>query len=74
MGRATKSAIRKGPYEGDVWTHLFRINATADYTMFSADGKSAKNALSLEFACLRCHADADKAAYAAIADYHTIGK
>jgi hypothetical protein len=74
MGRATKSAIKNGPYEGDVWTHLFRIDASADYTMFAADGKSAKGALSLEFACFRCHAGADKAAYAAIADYHAIGK
>ncbi len=74
MGRATKSAIKNGPYEGDVWTHLFRINKAADYTMFSDDGKKAKNALSLEFACMRCHADADKAAYAGIASTHTIGK
>jgi hypothetical protein len=74
MGKATKSAIKKGPYEGDVWTHLMRINSAADYTMFTADGKAAKNAISLEFACLRCHADASKAAYAEIANYHTIGK
>ena len=39
---------------------------------------SAKDAISLEFACFRCHADADKAEYAAIGDdgaaYHTLGK
>lgn len=78
MGKATKSAIKNGPYEADVWTHLFRINTNADYTMFSADGKNAKNALSLEFACFRCHAGANKAAYAALGTmgtaYHTIGK
>jgi len=78
MGKAPKSAVRKGPYEGDVWTHLFKINSSADYTMFSEDGKIAKNALSLEFACFRCHADADKAKYAAIGTngtaYYTIDK
>jgi hypothetical protein len=74
MGRATKSAIKNGPYEGDVWTHLFKINKGADYSMFSADGKKAKNAISLEFACMRCHADGDKAAYAAIKSTHTLGK
>ncbi len=74
MGKATKSAIKKGPYEGDVWTHLMRINPAADYTMFTPDGKAAKNAISLEFACMRCHAGASKAEYAQIGNYHTIGK
>ena len=53
-----------------------RINPAADYSMFTADGKAAKNAISLDFACLRCHADADadKNAYAAIKNFHTLGK
>ena len=82
MGFASRSARSRGPYEGDVWTHLFRINSDADYDMFNrdVDGNtvSAKDALSLEFACFRCHAAADKAAFAAIGDggsaYHTLGK
>ena len=82
MGRATRSARANGPYEGDVWTHLFRIDSSADYDMFHRDGMgntvSAKSALSLEFACFRCHAAADKAAFAAIGDggiaYHVLGK
>jgi len=82
MGKATKSAVAIGPYEGDVWTHLFNIDSSADYDMFNRDGDenavSAKDAISLEFACFRCHAEADKAAYAAIGDdgtaYHTLGK
>ncbi len=82
MGKATKSALKHGPFEGDVWTHLFRINSNADYDMFNRDANgntvSARNALNLEFACFRCHADADKAAYAAIGpngtSYHTLGK
>ncbi len=81
MGRATKSARAAGPYEGDVWTHLFEINSEADYDMFNRDDggntTSAKYAISLEYACFRCHADADKAAFAAIgADgtaYHQLG-
>ncbi len=88
MGFATRSARSRGPYEGDVWTHLFRINSEADYDMFERDeagntvavfrDEDDEGALSLEFACFRCHADADKAAYAAIGDegpdYHMIGK
>ncbi len=81
MGRATKSARANGPYEGDVWTHLFRINTNASYDMFNRDDDgnavSARPALSLEYACFRCHADADKAEYAAIGrarEYHTLGK
>ena len=76
------SARANGPYEGDVWTHLFQIDSSADYDMFNRDDEgnavSAKDALSLEYACFRCHADASKDAYAAYgdsgADYHTIGK
>ncbi len=82
MGFATKSARANGPYEGDVWTHLFRINSDADYDMFNRDemdnAVSAKDALSLEYACFRCHAAFDKATIAAIGDegaaYHTLGK
>ncbi len=82
MGKATKSAVKNGPYEGDVWTHLFRINSNANFDMFNRDGAgntvSARNALNIEFACFRCHADADKAEYAEIGPngtpYHMLGK
>ena len=74
MVKATKSAVAAGPYEGDVWTHIFRINTAADYTMFTEDGKAAKSAISLEYACFRCHAEASKAEYAKIENYHTLGK
>lgn len=60
MGLATKSAAAMGPYEGDVWTHLFEIDSSANDDMFNRDGEgaavSAKGAISLEYACLRCHA------------------
>ncbi len=82
MGFATKSARARGPWEGDVWTHLFRIDSSADYDMFNRDEGgstvSAKGHLSLEFACLRCHADWAKADLAGLGDsgtdYHTLGK
>jgi hypothetical protein len=74
MAKATKSAIAAGPYEGDVWTHIFRVDSSADYTMFTEDGKATKDAISLEFACFRCHSGADKEAYSKIENYHTIGK
>lgn len=82
MAPAAKSATPRGKYEGDVLTHIFRINSDADYSMFVGGDREtaelAKDALSLEFACFRCHADADKSEYADFGDdgtaYHTIGK
>jgi len=78
MGKATKSAIANGPYEGDVWTHIINIDSDNTYTMFYDGGTKAYGALSLEYACFRCHADADKGEFANIGttgyDYHTIGK
>lgn len=74
MARVTKSAIAFGPYEGDVRTHIMRINPAADYVMFTPDGKAAKDAISLEYACFRCHAAADKAEFAKIRNFHTVGK
>jgi hypothetical protein len=74
MAKVTKSAIAMGPYEGDVKTHIMRINPAADYVMFTPDGKAAKNAISLEFACFRCHAAASKAEFAKIKNFHTVGK
>jgi predicted CXXCH cytochrome family protein len=74
MAKATKSAVAMGPYEGDVRTHIMRINPAADYVMFTPDGKAAKDAISLEFACFRCHAAASKAEFAQIKDFHAVGK
>ena len=74
MAEAVKSAVARGPYQGDVKTHLMRINPAADYRMFTPDGRLARDALDLEFACFRCHAAADKAAFAAIRDFHALGK
>lgn len=81
MGKATLSARQNRPYEGDVWTHIFRINPSASYDMFDRNRRgeavTARKSLSLEYACFRCHADADKDAYAAIGralEFHTLGK
>ena len=74
MAKVTKSAIAVGPYEGDVFSHIVRINKAADYVMFSEDGKAAGNALSLEYACFRCHSNASKEEYSKIENYHTLGK
>jgi hypothetical protein len=75
MPEASKSAVKRGPYEGDVMTHLFRINTDAKASQFTDDGKFANGYLTLKFSCLPCHADRDAdwaAQYAPQA--HEIGK
>ena len=74
MAKVTKSAVAAGPYEGDVRTHIMRINPAVDYVMFTPDGKAAKDAISLEYACFRCHAAASKAEYSKIQNFHSVGK
>lgn len=75
MAEASKSAVKRGPYEGDVMTHLFEINTDPAAPMFTEDGKFANGYLTLEFACLSCHADQDKAWAAEYAEEaHTLGK
>jgi hypothetical protein len=75
MAEATKSAIKRGPFEGDVKTHLFRINTDPDAPQFTEDGKYAKPYLTLSYVCLQCHADRD-AQWAAqhAPQAHTLGK
>jgi hypothetical protein len=60
MARATKSALAAGPFEGDVRTHLFRINTDANAEMFTPDGSLANGYLTLEYTCLTCHDSKDK--------------
>ncbi len=51
---------------GDIRSHIFRIQASADWNMFTDDGKFVRidglgrAALSLEYSCLGCHANRDK--------------
>ncbi len=71
-----RNAIVKGRWEGDAPTHLVRINADPAASMFSADGRQVVGgAVTLEFACLRCHSDRNKAWAAGSAKgVHTLGK
>lgn len=77
MPKAAKSAIIKGPYEGDVRSHLFKINTDpeAQRTYKDSEGKEWSNPyLTLGFTCLRCHADQDQAwATQNVEGIHTIG-
>ena len=57
MPKATKSALAAGTYEGDVHTHLWRINVDSTAEMFTPDGAFANGYLTLEYSCLKCHDD-----------------
>ena len=61
MPFATKSANQLGDFEGDLQTHIFYINTEADGKMFTEAGDfvaldgDGKGAVTLDFACKRCH-------------------
>ncbi len=81
MPRATKSAVKKGKFEGDIRTHIFRINIDPKANMFyteTINGKKktfAKNFVTLDFACLSCHKNRDMAWAASKAKgIHSYGK
>lgn len=60
MPRATKSALKVSKFEGDVRTHLFKINTDPDAKMFTDDGKFAIGEyVTMDFACLNCHKNKD---------------
>ena len=67
MPYATKSANQLGPFEGDLQTHIFYIDTDADANMFTEDGSlvvlddEGKAAVTLDFACKRCHETAEMA-------------
>ncbi len=61
MPKSAKSALAFGPYEGDIRSHLIKINPSADAEQFSADGSTTNPYVTTEFACLNCHGDEDKA-------------
>lgn len=61
MPFATKSAVKRAEFKGDIRTHLFAINIDPDAPMFTEDGKyTAGGYVTLDFACLYCHTDKDK--------------
>ena len=56
MAYADKSAEGQTfRHEGDVRSHLFRINTDTSAKMFTPDGKYANGYLTLQYVCLRCH-------------------
>jgi hypothetical protein len=61
MAKASKSAQALGPYQGDIMTHIFRINTNADGQFFTEDGGfvaldgEGRAAVTLDFTCLSCH-------------------
>ena len=63
MPFASKSAEALGPHQGDIRTHLFRINTERGAEMFTEDGgfvlldDSGQGAVTLDFACQVCHTD-----------------
>jgi hypothetical protein len=65
MAFATKSAQPLGPYQGDVWTHLFSINTDPDANLFTPEGDfvllddEGEASLTMDFACKRCHGEAE---------------
>ena len=48
-------------FTGDVREHIFKINTDVNAKMFSDDGKFANGYLTLDFTCLSCHNNKDKA-------------
>jgi len=75
MPMASKSAVSPMRWQGDVKTHLFRINIDPDAEMFTDDGSYANGYLTLEFSCLKCHLDQSVEWAARHAEnVHTLGR
>lgn len=66
MPKATKSATARNKFEGDIRTHIFRINTGRDANMFFEEevkGKTrtfARGFVTVDFACLNCHGNQNK--------------
>lgn len=75
MAEAAKTAVKRGPFEGDLKSHLFKINPDVKAPMFTPDGKFAMGYLTWQYACLQCHAGRDEAwAAQYIKGVHKLGK
>ena len=60
MPKITKSAIKTGDYQGDLKTHIFKINTSSTGEMFNAAGDIANpngEGMSLDYVCYQCHKD-----------------
>jgi len=62
MPKASLSGEPAGEWQGDVRTHIFRINTGSDQRMFTLDGQyvradaQGQSSVNLAFACKSCHA------------------
>ncbi len=81
MPYATKSAKALGPHQGDLQTHIFYINTDPTANMFTEDGgrvaldDNGKGAVTMDFACQRCHETAELSELAKFADgFHDTDK
>jgi len=80
MSYATLSADPLGPHMGDTRSHIFYINTDPNANMFSADGSTVamtggKAAVTMDFACQRCHTTAALGELAKFAeDFHDSSK
>ena len=62
MPKIGKSAVGNlETFTGDVREHIFKINTDPSANMFSDDGTKAMGYLTLDYVCLSCHTDEDKA-------------
>ena len=81
MPRASKSAVARSNIEGDIRTHLYKINIDKNSNMFYKEkiGKKEKTFANgfatVDYACLSCHKNKDKKWAASKAKgIHTFGK
>jgi Cytochrome c3 len=80
MPPATLSAQPLGPHEGDMKTHIFYIDTDPAANMFTQNGgnvvlSGGKAAVTLDFACQRCHQGASLEELARFArDFHDPNK
>jgi len=81
MPFATKSAQALGLHQGDLMTHIFYINTDPNANMFTEDGTrvaldaNGKGAVTMDFACQRCHETAELSELAKFAkDFHVTDK
>ncbi|MCL7411595.1 MAG: hypothetical protein M8350_07295 [Methanosarcinaceae archaeon] len=65
MPKTSKSAVAVSEYEADIRSHLFKINTDedAEFTYIDAENGNeyANPYITVEYACLYCHEDKDKA-------------
>jgi hypothetical protein len=62
MPRAAKSAVGDlATFTGDIRSHIMRINIDSNAEMFNTDSSLANGYLTVDYTCLHCHTDEDKA-------------